>query len=246
MEGVAMNLQEALTRRTDPARYAEFVKSYWKLAQSLASYHDTLQGGVELAQIPAPRVPYQQALLQRARAAAEAEVRQARLDAIASQWELSDQMSGEPVLPLPTDMPLVAAYKSKFEAVFSGRTAPVGARRLDAAFAPRLALIEGRAAAVVAAENAFAAAADSYANGQIDIATALGEHARLQSARREFLESVYEYNASIADYAWLAAGPNRTPETIAGMLVERRKPAVESAASLAAPAPKNVVQKPGR
>jgi hypothetical protein len=247
IEGVATTLQEALTRRTDPARFAEFVTKYWRLSQSLASYHDALQGGVELVQLPTPRAPYQQALLQRARTAAEAEVRQARLGAIASQWELAEQMTGEAVLPLPTDVPLTAAYKSKFEAVFAGRAAPVGARRLDATFGPRLAVVEGRAAAVVAAENAFAAAADSYANGQIDLAAALGEHSRLQSARREFLQSVYEYNVDIAEYAWLAAGPNRTPETIAGMLVERKKPAGEPASTnLAAPAAKNVVQKPQR
>jgi hypothetical protein len=241
VEGTAMTLEETLTRRIDPSRYAEFVKSYWGVSQSVARYHDALQSNVELAQIPSPRAPYQQALLQAARASAEAEVRQAKLAAVTSQWELAEQMSGDAPLPLPSDVPLTAAYKSKFEAVFAGRTPPQGARGLDATFAPRLALIEGRAAAVVAAENAFAAGADAYAKGQVDISAALAEHARLQSARREFLASVYDYNVAIADYAWLAAGPNRAPETIAGMLVERRK---ESPASIAGPAKQNVVQKP--
>jgi hypothetical protein len=236
-----MTLEQALSQRADPARYAEFVKGYWKLSQSLGSYHDALQSGVELTQLPAPRAPHLQASLQSARADAEAEIRQAKLTAVTSQWELSEQMSGEAALPLASDLPLMAAYKSKFEAVFAGRTYPVGARRLDATFGARLALLEGRAQAVVAAENAFAAAADAYRSGQSDLAVVLGEHAGLQAARREFLTSVYDYNAAIADYAWLAAGPNRSPETIAGMLVERRK---EPQANVAGSAKQNVVQKP--
>jgi hypothetical protein len=241
VEGSAITLEEALARRSDPARYAEFVRSYWAVSQSLASYHDALQSSVELAQLPAPRIPLQQALLQAARAQAEAEVRQAKLAAVTAQWELVEQMLTDAPLPLPADPPLTAAYKSKFDAVFAGRTPPPGARRLDAAFGPRLAVIEGRAAAVVGAENAFAAVADSYAKGQADISAAIAEHGRLQAVRREFLRSVYDYNAAIADYAWLAAGPNRSSETIAGMLVERRK---DQAASVASPAKSNVVQKP--
>jgi hypothetical protein len=217
-----MTLQQALTRRTDPTRYAEFVKVYWRLSQLLAVYHDALQGAAELAQLPQPRVAYQQALLQAAGAAAEAEVRQARLLALTSQGELADHMAGT-AAPLPQDTPLTGAYKSKFEAVFAGRTPPAGARRLHETFDARLAVIEARAASVVAAENAFAAVANAYANGQLTVSDVLREHARLQADRREFLRSVYDYNAAIAEYAYLAAGPNRTPEIIASMLVERKK-----------------------
>jgi hypothetical protein len=224
IQGTAITLQQALARRTDPLRYAEFVKSYWKLSQALANYHDAIQGAAELARVPQPRAPFQQALLQADRATAEAEVRQSRLEAMTAQAELAEQMTGGTAPPLPQDVPLTAAYKSKFEAVFAGRVPPPGARKLHEAFEPRLAVVEARAAAVVSVENAFAAVADAYTNGQADPAIAFQEHAHLRAARREFLQSVYDYNAGIADYAWLAAGPNRTPDTIASMLVERKRP----------------------
>jgi hypothetical protein len=226
IEGAPLGLQQGLAQRTDSSRYAEYVKSYWKLSQLLASYHDALQAATELTRIPQPRAAHHQALLQAAGAATEAEVRQARLQAVSAQWELSEQMGSQTTPPLPQDAPLTSAYKSKFEAVFAGRAAPAGARRLDATFDVRLAVIEARASAVLASENAFGSLVTSYGSGQGDIADVLRQHAVLQAARREFLRSVYDYNAAIADYAWLAAGPNRSPETIAGMLVERKKPVI--------------------
>lgn len=228
--GTPISLQNALARRTDPARYAEFVRAYWRLSQSLAAYHEALQGAVELSRLPQPREPHQQSLLQAATTAAEVEVRQARLQVLSAQWDLAERMTGEATAPLPEDLPLMSAYRSKFDAVFAGRVPPAGARRLHETFAARLALVEGRAAAVVACENAFGALADAYAQGQVELADVLREHARLHEARRAFLSSVYDYNAAIADYAYLAAGPHRSPETIVSMLVERPKPASPDAA----------------
>lgn len=228
--GAPLSLRAALTRRTDPTRYGEFVGAYWKLSQSLAAYHEALQGSVELSRLPQARLPHQQALLQAATTAAEVEVRQARLHALSAQWDLAERMTGEVAAPLPEDLPLLSAYRSKFEAVFASRVPPAGARRLHETFDARLALLEGRAAAVVASENAFAALADAYGQGQLDLSDVLREHARLHAARREFLRSVYDYNAAIADYAYLAAGPHRSPEIIVSMLVERPKPVTQQAA----------------
>lgn len=228
IQGTPLGLQQGLAQRTDSSRYAEYVKSYWKLSQLLAAYNDALQSALEMTRIPQPRTPHHQALLQAAGAAAEAEVRQARLQVISAQWELSDQMTATGTPPLPQDAPLTSAYKAKFDAVFAGRVAPAGARRLDATFDARLAVIEGRAAAVLASENAFGAIVEDYGKGQGDLNDVLRQHTLLQNARREFLRNVYDYNAAIAEYAWLAAGPNRSPETIAGMLVERKKPVIEA------------------
>ncbi len=225
LAGTPLTLHDALSRRTDSSRYAEFVKAYWELSRAIAAYHEHLQGAAELSRLPQPRLPHEQAILQAARSAVEAEVRQARLQALSAQFELGEQISGDFATPLPDDLPLLAAYKSKFDAVFAGRVPPPGARRLHETFEPRLAVIEGRAAAVVAVENGFGALGDAYANGQVALGDVLHEHARLQAARTAFLRSVYDYNAAIADYAYLAAGPHRSPETIVSMLVERRKPA---------------------
>jgi hypothetical protein len=228
LTGSPLALQEALTRRADSSRYAEFVKAYWELSRSLGAYYESVQGASELSRLPQPRQAIEQGLLEAARAAAEADLRQRRLHAIAAQLELAEQFSSVPSqAPLPADLPLVSAYKSKFEAVFSGRTPPRGARRLHETFEPRQALIEARAAEVVAVENAFAALAEAYADGQAPLDAVLRQHEQLQAARHGFLRSVYDYNAAIADYAWLAAGPGRSPETIASMLVER-KPATAS------------------
>jgi hypothetical protein len=223
------------------------VKSYWKLSRAVADFHDAMQAAGELTRFPQPRAPFQQAMLQAARAAAEAALRHLRLEAVVAQWELAEQMTGGTEPPLPQDVPLTSAYKSKFDAVFAGRVPPPGARQLHETFEPQLAVIEARAAAVVSVENAFAAVADAYANGQADPAIALQEHARLQAARREFLQSVYEYNAAIAEYAWLAAGPNRTAETISSMLVERKRPTTSSEAAPAnfvAPAAQGALRSP--
>ena len=80
--------------------------------------------------------------------------------------------------------------------------------------------------------------AEGYAAGQTQLEDVLRWHERLRSVRHAFLTSVYEYNASIADYAYLAAGPGRSPETIAAMLVERKKPVANNSvapANFAAP-----------
>jgi hypothetical protein len=233
LTGSALSLHQALSRRTDSSRYAEFVKAYWKLSQSLGTYYEAIQGVSELSRLPAPRVAHHQALLQAAIATAQAEAQQAKVAAVAAQWALAEQMTGEAAATIPQDAPLIAEYKSKFDAVFSGRLPPAGARRLHETFDARLALIEARAASTVAVENAFAALADGYAGGQIDLANVLNEHIRLQTARREFLRGVYDYNADIADYAYLAAGPHRSADIIVSMLVERKKPVV---APQAAPA----------
>ncbi|MBW3597364.1 MAG: hypothetical protein KY475_08825 [Planctomycetes bacterium] len=224
LAGSPLTLHEALVRRADAARYAEFVKAYWTLSRSLASYYESVQGASELSRLPQSRLPVEQALLQAARASAEAELRQWRLEAQSAQHDLAEQFSATPSdAPLPADLPLVSAYKSKFEAVFAGRTPPRGARRLHETFDARLSLIEARAGELVAVENAYASLADAYAAGQSPLDTVLRQHARLQASRHAFLRSVYDYNASIAEYAYHAAGPNRSPETIASMLVERKK-----------------------
>jgi hypothetical protein len=154
--------------------------------------------------------------------AADARAQQAKLAAVATQQDLADAafMPASDTLPIPIDLPFTGAYRTNFDALFAGRTAPAGLRRIDRTIPLYQQLVEARATSVTSAGEALQRVSEAYQTGQLGLTDMLSAISLLHVQQREFLAVVRDYNYSIADYALAVAGPGVNREIIVSMLIE--------------------------
>ena len=122
-------------------------------------------------------------------------------------------------LPLPGNRPHVGPYRTYFKELFAGRPAPPRARLLDGTLPLRSRVIDARAAALQAAEDALAAATRGRASGHGPLAPLVAALDALHQQQRAMMASVCRYNHDIADYALSVAEPGTNEEALAAMLV---------------------------
>ena len=189
------------------------MRAYWRLAQAVAEYHYCFDHVQTLAQLKARGSD--EASLRSGRAAAAAQLREAELDAVRAQHELAGllRLPAGAALPLPADRPHVGAYRTIFNEQFAARTPPEPARLAEKILPFQRQVIDDRAAAVQAAEDALAAVADDYQSGRADAAAVAACSGQLLGQRRAFIRSVCGYNRNIADYGLTVVPPATTPQT---------------------------------
>lgn len=205
------------------------VKAYWELASRAALYHFAEDRRSSLARLPAPQEAVDRAVLKSAQATATADVRRARLEAILAQHNLAETgaLSTVDGLPLPNDEPLLGAYRTQYEQIFAGRSAPTGITRIHQTLPLRLDWLQSQALAVQAAAGACDAIEGAYTQGSADVHRVVDAHRRLAEHRADFVDAAHRYNADIADYALTVVGPAVDREQIVGMLI-KVKPATRS------------------
>jgi hypothetical protein len=235
LEGRPLPLAEALGRGTAGRQRLEAASLYWRLALAIADYHWAVDELRQLESLPANAGAVDPPLFATARASANSKVLEARAAAITAQQELADSL-GQPTsaMPLVVEQPLVGAYRTHFDTIFAGRSAPGRSRAIDRALPLWREAIDLRTAAVQAATSGVQAAEEAYGKGNAAAETVLYAHRELSQQRRAFLSAVREYNAEIVEYASYVAGPNTSTATIVSMLT-RPKPIRLDEAGASAP-----------
>jgi hypothetical protein len=141
--------------------------------------------------------------------------------AVAAQHDLSEvtSSSSNDGLPLPSDLPLVGRYQTRFNELFANRPAPAAIGRINATLPLYLDLINARADSVDAGQHALNTAVDAYQSGQVRIERVLQQYVQLRDQRIAFLAVIRDYNNAIADYALRVARPGLSVQEVVSMLV---------------------------
>jgi hypothetical protein len=230
LTGQPLTLLRVLSSTPDRRRQLQLTKTYWRLAQAVANYHFCRNRADELAKL-SPRAE-EAAAARLARASSAASLREAELDVADAQHELAGLMPLPPdaPLPLPADRPHVGPYRTHFQELFATRTPPDQARLVERVLPVWRQVVDERAAAVQAAEDALTAAMDNHAARAADASTVAACSEELLRQQRAFIRAVCDYNRHIAEYGVAVAGPTTTPQALVAMLIG---PVPEAATPLA-------------
>ena len=221
LEGQPRTLRQAIERHSGSQERLRVVVAYWRLSQTLASYHFAAAEAAFVADLPVPQARHDQALLTAAQAAAKACWSEARLAAVQAQQDLVDAGGGAPdqSLPWPSDAPFVGAYRTQFEQLRSRGAVPDQLRRVYRTLPVLREVLDAQAGAALTGASALTELQRAYAPGQVDVNTILDAHRRLVQQRRDFLGSVQRYNETIANYALAVATPGLDLDRLVGMLI---------------------------
>jgi hypothetical protein len=216
LAGQPWTLLNVLSTTADRRQQLELTRAYWRLVQAVGEYHFCTDHATRLTRLTAS-----EAATRLRQAEAGAMLRQAEIEATEAQYELARllRLPGGAALPLPADRPHVGAYRTNFQALFTGRTAPEPAMLMDRLLPIRRRAIDEQAAAVQAAEDVLAAAADQQAGGRGEVADFAACSRDLLGEQRKFLRTVCQYNRNIAEYAFAVTGPTTSPQGLAAMLI---------------------------
>ena len=218
LSGQPLTLVSVLSSTPDRRQQLEMTRVYWSLAQSVAEYHYCFDHAQELAKLKPSGS--ETASLRLAQASAAAMLRQTELEATRAQYELAKAMR-LPVgaaLPLPADRPHVGPYRTSFQELFAGRTAPEPAALMDRTLPIRRQAVDEQAAAVQAAEDVQAAVAETHSAGG-DLTATIASSETLLEQRRAFIRAVCDYNRSIAEYGLAVASPMASPQALVAILI---------------------------
>ena len=213
--GQPLSLLKALSNVHGQAERLNVVHAYWRSTLALAVYGVALDESRQLADIKADT------------GNAAARVEETRLAAIEAQRSLADvsRLPASVPLPLPSDLPHVRAYKTRFNEIFSASAPRERLRLIDRKLPIQLRTIDARTSAVQATEDALEVLTDSYRLGKSDLESVAAAVHELARQRRAFLETVRDYNREIANYALNIVGQEITGRQLVATLIDLEKKA---------------------
>jgi hypothetical protein len=216
-----LRLYDALERSSGAQQQYDVIKAYWSWNLAVAELHGVVEEEAILGRLAAPRTAHEQASHQASRYAAQARVDDSRLDVVSHTVDLQQATGQTSRVPLhPSDTPFVSAYNTNFQRLFPNNSAPVSLRKIHLTIPYILKVVRTRADSLAAAKQALQASESAYQNGQMPLADLLEALALVRNQRRAFLDSVHDYNYSIAEYALTAAGPGLQRDTVVSMLIK--------------------------
>jgi len=223
IQGQPIALIQVLTSFRDPmGRQQDLIKKYWELSIRTAEYQFALDHFERLSRLPQPNTDAQRAELLAVQDRARAELREAEVRAITTQYAFAE-LSRNPLveqLPIAADVPFVGRYRTNFESLFANRMAPLRLRQINRTLPLRLAVVDARASAVASTVRLVDSRTERYAAGETNVTAVLGALDGLAAQRSAFLVAVGDYNNEIADYALRVAGANVSPDLLVTMLIE--------------------------
>jgi hypothetical protein len=245
LDGRSVTLAEALARAVDPRARIDVVRAYWQLACAMLDFEFRRAELGTLDRLASQDASDQStAELIAAQAAARARREEAQIRVIEAQQRLGGLVSGTapPPLLLASDPPHAGAYRTKFELLFAGRSAPPQAWLLNRILPLREQEVAARGRAAEAAAQAVAASEAAYAQDHGKLSQLLADLSLLASVRRTLVQSLRQYNEEIADFALGAITPPNDPGSVAAMLI---KPPATRAAAAGAASPASGVERAG-
>jgi len=229
LKGAPTSLTGALARSTDRQQQIKIAQAYWNLAAAQANYHFELENESRLHR--STRGDKWEALARSARASSAAAVDDAELAVLDAQQQLAGQMNGTSAeeLPLVIDRPHTGQYRTYFDDLFSGRTAPPRLQLIDRMLPTLRLSIDVHAEAIQAGRDAVMATADDLRAGDSDLDALLRALDELGREQRAFVAAARKYNQAIAEYALSVANPGEAEAKLGAMLI--KNPATEPAKS---------------
>ncbi len=225
--GTPLTLLQVLSRPVQGPQRTNAVQAYWQLSQRAAEERVHREAVQRVLAWASRSGPNERAELEAALARLEARRNESQLKLLHAQHELAESIgwTNPEQLPVPVDLPHVGPYRTEFEKIFAGKQSPGSLALLHRVLPVESQLLQVRAEAVVAANDAATSAQDSWLRGEQDLSTALERLSVLTAARQAFLQSVIAYNTNIAEYAMAVAPEQANPATWVSMLIKADSPA---------------------
>jgi len=229
--GRPMTIEECLSRQTGGDRRAT-VEAFWIARQRAAEYQAVSQEiefldnlmPLVLERRSRPEGASAMLYLRAARQGDKANLQEAQAALIEAQFELAlhTQTAAEGQWPLPSTPPHAGQYSLNLEAQPRALVQSWPMRHLAAAIPAYCTSVQEHAASVVAADAARAKAVEKYAAGNMPFEQVLEEVDGQTRQTFDFLQTLTEYNRSIAQYALAVLPPDAQPTRIAAALVVQR------------------------
>lgn len=229
--GRPMTLEECLSRSTAADRRAT-VEAFWIARQRAAEFQSIAQE-IEFLDNLMPIVLEHRAkpdgaeamlFLRSARQSAKANLKETQAALIEAQFELAlrTQLIAESLWPLPSTPPHAGQYLLNLEAQPHALVQSWPIRHLAAAIPTYNTSVQEHADSVVAADTARAKNIEKYTNENLPIEQVLEDVARQTQQTLDFLQTLTEYNRSIAQYALTVLPPDASATRITSALVVQR------------------------
>ncbi len=221
LPGEPVTLLESL-RTTRVAYRSDMIHQYWKTHSDWVMLQTSMEYQKWLQQISRPSTPAERVLLSAARNEAESRVLSREIQLGISQQRLQE-LVGRPDdrLPLPSDSPLIKAYQTHYEWFSSRNLVPTHLRGINQRLPRQLKLISQQAETIRIAKSAMNQTRAAFAAGQLDVAAVLEAGRLWRSGSHDLVETVAQYNQSIADYATTIHPNFRSADEIVAMLISR-------------------------
>jgi hypothetical protein len=226
-----MTLSECLARETSGNR-REMLAVYWT-ARQCAAENQAIAQELEFLEMLAsdalerrnePAGATEMLYLRAARLSAKASLDESQAALIESQYELAmrTQSTAEATWPLASTPP----RSEKFDSNAASQSRQVAASRpmlrMIAAIPAQNASVQDHATAVVEADAARAGAVDRYLAGAAPLGPALGAIRKQTRQTFAYLQTLTDYNRSIADFALTVLPADATAEKLASTLVAQQ------------------------
>jgi hypothetical protein len=225
-------LIDALARVGDRTAQHQVVVAYWRLAIAQAEYHFCRQARDRIKE----QLQSQQknsASAESQLAEREAAVDEAKLAVVKAGGQLASLigLDANTTIPWAVDRPHVGKYGTKYERLFDDRSAPPKLRLLHRTLPLSRVAIDGRCAAVLAANDAIEAMQEDARQGANEVTEIDAACDRLAAQQRAFLKCVLRYNEDIAEYVFqytLTVATNNDPAWLAARLIVKPTPSMQS------------------
>ena len=220
--GRRVTLLDVLGKVTDRSRRVEITHAYWQLARRLGDYRFSWEASQQIQEARLSTVDSN--LLAPAQQSVDRELTAAGLALLQAQYRLAEVaglgLDSPQELPLPGDSFHLNSYTTRFEQIFADSSPPGKTRLLHRTLPLQHRVIDVRADAIHAAQDAYREVGRSYKAGQVDAADVLATLHQITVQKRAWIEAVARYNDSIADYALAIAGPETTGRDLVSILIK--------------------------
>ena len=226
--GKPIGLEECLLRDGGGDRLAT-IRAYWLLRRRAAQYQILAEQAefyealmpVVLQHRNEPTGAADMLRLNAAQLAARAELGRVRVALVEAQFALALRIGAtdEAAWPLASTVPHSGEYLLKLDAQPQSLSDTWPMRRLAATIPGQCENVRQHAAAVVEAETARVAAAEKYRSGSAAVDRVLETVAAQTEQTAAFLDSLADYNRSIAEYALTVLPPSTPADKLVSALV---------------------------
>lgn len=223
-----MSLSQCLAREVGGNR-REAVAVFWTARQRAAEYQAIAQQADQLETLSAdvldrrnnPAGSLEMLCLRAARLSVKAALDEAQAALVESQFELAirTQSTADKIWPLPTTPPHSGSYDLNLAAEPRQVLQSRGMLRLTTSIPLLGVSVQEHAAAVIEADAARSAAVEGYLAGNKPLSSVLQTIALQSQQTSAFLQTLTDYNRTIADFALSVLPPTLSADKLAAALV---------------------------
>ena len=221
LPGVPKTLMEVIA--SSPSHlHTQVSVAYWDLFNAWAKYRRANDWASRLHSIQDSQVLAERTLVNAARSASLNEAKQCENRLRAAQRTLASMV---PALQnndqvLPADLPLLGSYETRYEHFASIRQFDPRYARIHQQLPEIRSLMNNQANTVVQFNQAYAQVMQGYANRQMPVSSVLETIRLAREEDNKLIDSVTQYNKSIAHYAFYVAPGAQSPEKTVKMLIK--------------------------